>query len=145
MFPGNRHSHHGLVVDGQADAAVHQLCHGTHTVNVGVFGKEPVGEHLPLDLILLGTLGKAVSGEVHQKELLVDLVEVDKKIFLVDLPGYGFAKRPKDTITSLPIRSDGKNWEVVQGLDINEFSRAKIDASNAELLDEQKTISEIFA
>ncbi len=52
---------------------------------------------------------------------------------------------PKGTITSLPIRSDGKNWEVVQGLDINEFSRAKIDASNAELLDEQKTISEIFA
>ena len=72
----------------------------------------------------------------------------DLKVFYTNTPpagayqGYG---TPKGTITSLPIRSDGKNWEVVQGLDINEFSRAKIDASNAELLDEQKTISEIFA
>ena len=40
-------------------------------------GEEPVGEHLPLDLILLGTLGKAVAGEVNEEDFLVDLVEVD--------------------------------------------------------------------
>ena len=65
--------------------------------------------------------------------------------FSVGVCSDGSYGTPKGTITSLPIRSDGKNWEVVQGLDINEFSRAKIDASNADLLDEQKTISEIFA
>ena len=65
--------------------------------------------------------------------------------FSVGVCSDGSYGTPKGTITSLPIRSDGKNWEVVQGLDINEFSRAKIDASNAELLDEQKAISEIFS
>ena len=65
--------------------------------------------------------------------------------FSVGVCSDGSYGTPKGTITSLPIRSDGKNWEVVQGLDINEFSRAKIDASNAELLDEKKAISEIFS
>ena len=32
-------------------------------------------------------------------------------------------------ITSLPVRSDGRKIEVVQGIEINEFSRAKIDAT----------------
>ncbi len=65
--------------------------------------------------------------------------------FSVAVCSDGSYGTPKGAITSLPVRSDGKNWEVVQGLDINEFSRAKIDASNAELLDEQKTIKEVFS
>ncbi len=65
--------------------------------------------------------------------------------FSVAVCSDGSYGTPKGSITSLPVRSDGKNWEVVQGLDINEYSRAKIDASNAELLDEQKAIKEIFS
>jgi len=42
------------------------------------------------------------------------------------------------------VRSDGKDWEIVQGLDINEFSREKIDATNKELLEEQTAVKEIF-
>jgi len=39
----------------------------------------------------------------------------------------------KGLISSFPVRSDGKKLEIVQGLPINDFSRAKIDASVAEL------------
>jgi len=36
-------------------------------------------------------------------------------------------------ISSFPVRVRGGKWEIVQGLPINDFSRAKIDASVAEL------------
>ena len=48
----------------------------------------------------------------------------------------------KGLITSYPIRSNGKNWEVVQGLPINEFSKAKIDATINELKEERAMVSD---
>ena len=33
---------------------------------------------------------------------------------------------PEGLISSFPVRSDGNKWEIVQGLDINEFARQKI-------------------
>ena len=42
-------------------------------------------------------------------------------------------------ITSFPVRSDGKGWEIVQGVPINEFARGKIDTSVNEL-DEERTL-----
>jgi malate dehydrogenase len=48
----------------------------------------------------------------------------------------------KGLITSYPIRSNGKNWEVVQGLPINEFSKAKIDVTINELKEERTMVSE---
>lgn len=65
--------------------------------------------------------------------------------FSVGVCSDGSYGTPKGIITSLPVRSDGKNWEVVQGLDINEFSREKIDASNRELLEEQAAVKQIFS
>ncbi len=47
-------------------------------------------------------------------------------------------------ITSFPVRTDDQNWEIVQGLDVNEFSRAKIDASVAELAEEQALVGEML-
>ena len=64
--------------------------------------------------------------------------------FSVGVCSDGSYGTPKGIITSLPVRSDGKNWEVVQGLEINEFSREKIDASNKALLDEQTAVKQIF-
>ena len=50
---------------------------------------------------------------------------------------------PEGLVSSFPVTiSDGK-WEIVQGLDINEFSRAKIDASVAELEDERKAVKDL--
>ena len=39
----------------------------------------------------------------------------------------------KDLITSFPIRTDGKNWEIVQGLEIDDFSQGKIARGSARL------------
>ena len=42
-------------------------------------------------------------------------------------------------ITSLPIRSNGSSWEVVQGLELNDYSLDKLNASVKEL-DEEKAM-----
>lgn len=47
-------------------------------------------------------------------------------------------------ITSLPIVSDGKTWKIVEGLEINDFSRSKIDASVKELLDEKMMVKDLL-
>jgi malate dehydrogenase len=50
----------------------------------------------------------------------------------------------KGLISSFPIRSDGKKLEIIQGLPINEFSRAKIDATVNELKEERSLVSELL-
>jgi len=44
---------------------------------------------------------------------------------------------PEGLICSFPVTSDGTNWHVVQGLDIDPISRARIDRSVAELMEER--------
>ena len=44
-------------------------------------------------------------------------------------------------ISSFPVRSDGENWEIVQDVVLNDFSRAKIDASITELREERDAVS----
>lgn len=65
--------------------------------------------------------------------------------FSVSLCSDGSYGTPKGAITSMPVRSDGKKLEIVQGIELNEFSKAKIAASNNEILEEQKTVREIFS
>lgn len=50
----------------------------------------------------------------------------------------------KGLITSLPIRTDGKKWEVVEDLKINDFSRQKIDISVAELESERSAVADLL-
>lgn len=50
----------------------------------------------------------------------------------------------KGLISSFPVRSDGKAWEIVQGVAINDFSRARIDASINELKEERQMVSELL-
>jgi malate dehydrogenase len=38
----------------------------------------------------------------------------------------------------------GSTWEIVQGVPINDFSRAKIDASVAELKEEKSLVAELL-
>lgn len=47
-------------------------------------------------------------------------------------------------ISSFPVRSDGKRWEIVKGLEIDAFSRAKIDATVAELKEERVMVGELI-
>jgi malate dehydrogenase len=44
-------------------------------------------------------------------------------------------------ITSFPIVTDGKKWKIVQGVPVNEFSRAKIDATIGELKEERDAVA----
>ena len=50
---------------------------------------------------------------------------------------YGIAE---GVISSFPVVSRGGAWQIVQGLDINDFSRARIDASVAELQEERDAV-----
>ncbi len=50
---------------------------------------------------------------------------------------------PEGLISSFPVTTKDGNWTIVQGLDIDEFSRARIDASTAELADERKAVTEL--
>ena len=47
-------------------------------------------------------------------------------------------------ISSFPVRSNGSKLEVVQGVNIPEFSRAKIDQSVAELKEEKEMVKEML-
>ena len=47
---------------------------------------------------------------------------------------------PEGLVSSFPVVSDGGSWEIVHGLEIGEFSRARIDASVAELVEERDAV-----
>ncbi len=47
---------------------------------------------------------------------------------------------PEGLISGFPCTCSGGKWSIVQDLDIDEFSRSKVDASVAELSDERSTV-----
>ena len=51
---------------------------------------------------------------------------------------------PEGLIISLPCRSDGQNVKVVTDVALNEFSRAKFDASVQELSEERETVKHLI-
>ncbi|MGP7959842.1 malate dehydrogenase [Sanguibacter sp. A247] len=50
---------------------------------------------------------------------------------------------PEGIVSSFPVTSSGGQWEVVDGLEISELSRGRIDASVAELLEERDAVAEL--
>ncbi|OPC81354.1 malate dehydrogenase [Embleya scabrispora] len=50
---------------------------------------------------------------------------------------------PEGLISSFPVVCKDGKWEIVQGLDVNEFSRARIDASVRELAEERDAVREL--
>ncbi len=50
-----------------------------------------------------------------------------------------------DLITSFPVRTeDGKSWQIVPGLPVNEFSRSRIDATVNELKEEKALVADLL-
>lgn len=47
-------------------------------------------------------------------------------------------------ITSLPIRSNGSTWEVVQGLSLNDYSQDKLNTSIKELAEEKSMVQNLL-
>ena len=59
------------------------------------------------------------------------------------VPSDGSYGVPEGLVSSFPcVVKDGK-YEIVQGLEIDDFSRSKIDASVAELIDERDAVTEL--
>jgi malate dehydrogenase len=58
----------------------------------------------------------------------------------MSVPSDGSYGVPEGIISSFPCTTSGGVYSIVQGLDIDDFSRAKIDASAAELVEERDTV-----
>ncbi len=50
---------------------------------------------------------------------------------------------PEGLISSFPVTTSNGDWEIVQGLDIDDFSRTRIDASTQELAEERDAVKEL--
>ena len=59
------------------------------------------------------------------------------------VPSDGSYGVPEGLISSFPCITKDGGYEIVQGLDINDFSRVKIDASVAELTDEKNAVRDL--
>ena len=59
------------------------------------------------------------------------------------LPSDGSYGIPEGLISSFPVTSRDGRWEIVQGLEINDFSRGRIDASVAELSEERDAVRKL--
>lgn len=45
---------------------------------------------------------------------------------------------PKDIVFSFPVTIENKQWKIVQGLSVDDFSRSKFDITATELLEEKE-------
>ena len=61
----------------------------------------------------------------------------------MSVPSDGSYGVPEGIIFSFPVTVADGEWSIVQGLEIDDFSRAKIDASAKELLDERATVQQL--
>jgi malate dehydrogenase len=57
------------------------------------------------------------------------------------IPSDGSYGVPEGIISSFPVVSKNGAWEIVQGLEINDFSRSRIDASVKELQEERDAVA----
>ena len=63
----------------------------------------------------------------------------------VCVPSDGSYGVPEGLISSFPVRADGKGgWEIVQGLELNDFLRTKLDATVAELEGEKSIVADLL-
>ncbi|MGI8577113.1 MAG: malate dehydrogenase [Nocardioidaceae bacterium] len=50
---------------------------------------------------------------------------------------------PTGLVSSFPVTTGGGNWSIVQGLDVDGFSRSRIDTSTAELAEERDAVRQL--
>ncbi|SFB54272.1 malate dehydrogenase (NAD) [Amycolatopsis marina] len=59
------------------------------------------------------------------------------------IPSDGSYDVPEGLISSFPVTTKGGKYEIVQGLEINDFSRERIDASVRELTEERDAVKQL--
>jgi malate dehydrogenase len=57
------------------------------------------------------------------------------------VPSDGSYGIPEGVVYSYPVTTSGGEWSIVQGLEIDDFSRARMDATAAELVDERDAVT----
>ncbi|HET6625614.1 MAG TPA: malate dehydrogenase [Nocardioidaceae bacterium] len=50
---------------------------------------------------------------------------------------------PEGLVSSFPVTTEGGDWQIVQDLEIDDFSRSRIDASTAELAEERDAVKDL--
>lgn len=66
------------------------------------------------------------------------------QFFSVAVSSDGSYGIPEGLMFSFPIRSDGQNWEIVQGLTLNDFSQEKVAATQNELSEEKEAVQDLL-
>jgi malate dehydrogenase len=61
----------------------------------------------------------------------------------MSVPSDGSYGVPVGIISSFPCVCKDGNYEIVQGLDIDDFSRSKIDATAGELVEERDAVKDL--
>ncbi|QXC60387.1 malate dehydrogenase [Aquihabitans sp. G128] len=59
------------------------------------------------------------------------------------VPSDGSYGVPEGLISSFPVTTKDGTWSIVQGLELDDFSKGRIDASNAELAEERDAVKEL--
>ena len=59
------------------------------------------------------------------------------------VPSDGSYGVPEGIIYGFPCTCSGGSWSIVQGLKVNDFSRAKMDATAAELQEEAAAVAHL--
>ena len=106
---------------------------------IALSGRSNVGKSSLINT-LLGRKSLARVSATPGKTITVNFYDVDKKLFLVDLPGYGFAARnhaERDKWSSLTdgYFTNNKNIDLVKGVVQLIDSRAGITKDDAMMLD----------
>ena len=111
---------------------------------VALSGRSNVGKSSLIN-VLLGRKSLARVSATPGKTITVNFYEVDKKLFLVDLPGYGFAARAHDNKSQWSQLTDGyftknKNIDLVRGVVQLVDSRAGITRDDAMMIDYMNSV-----
>ena len=111
---------------------------------IALSGRSNVGKSSLINT-LLGRKSLARVSATPGKTITVNFYEVDKKLFLVDLPGYGFAARNHDNKQQWSSLTDGyftknKNIDLVRGVVQLIDSRACITNDDAMMIDYMNSV-----
>ncbi|MDH5493859.1 MAG: malate dehydrogenase, partial [Myxococcales bacterium] len=60
------------------------------------------------------------------------------------VPSDGSYGAPEGVIFGYPVTCSEGQWSIVQGLEIDEMSRGRIDATGKELAEEREAVADLF-
>lgn len=91
-------------------------------------------------------LSSAASAANAALETVKNLVNPtpEGEFFSVAVESDGSYGIPAGIMFGYPVRSNGKTWEIVQGLEHNEFAKEKIQKTLTELLEEKEAVQEML-